>query len=179
MWRIQARESEVRMSEARKTDDSLIRNSCFPLPSDFGFLDFGFPPVNACMFLQHRIQHAVDERRAVARSRTLRQLDRFVDDDLWRRVGVGQFPDGQAEDVAIDARLPARRPLRGELFQPPVGQLAVSPRINGGLGGALRVTGSSDASCVTCMRHVAVERPCAIEREKQLKHRKLANSPLR
>ena len=58
---------------------------------------------------------------------SLANLDGFVDDDFWGRGAVGQFPNGQAEDAAIDARLTPRGPLRGDALDPGVDRFELAP----------------------------------------------------
>jgi hypothetical protein len=72
-----------------------------------------------CLFFaEDGVEHAVDEGGTLLGGEFLGELDGFVDDDLGGRVGIGQLPDGEAEDVAIDAGLAARGPLRGETLDP-------------------------------------------------------------
>lgn len=79
------------------------------------------------MLPQNRIQHPVDKRRTVLSRKLLGQLDGFVNDHFRRGVGRGQLPGSQAEDAAIDRRLPARRPLWGETLDLRVERLANVP----------------------------------------------------
>src|SRR5271170_608123 len=86
-------------------------------------------------FLQSGVKRAVDECGALLGGKMAGQFDRLVDDNLRRRVGAGHFPNGQTDEIAIDARLAARRPLRGDSLDPAIDAGPLLPNAGGHVHG--------------------------------------------
>ena len=61
----------------------------------------------------------------------LPEFDRYIDHNLGRRGQGFQLPHGQADQAAIDARLPPRRPRGGQTLHLLIDQLAHRPRTGG------------------------------------------------
>jgi hypothetical protein len=87
------------------------------------------------VFFQDRVQDAVDEGGALLGGELLGELDGFVDDDLGGGEGVGELPDGEADEVSVDGGLASWGPLGGEALDPGVDAVALGPGSSGHFDG--------------------------------------------
>ena len=63
--------------------------------------------------LLHRVQDPIDELHRLVAAERLRQLERFVDDDVARRAAVEKLADGEPQDDAIERRHARKPPVLG------------------------------------------------------------------
>src|SRR5262245_9608680 len=63
--------------------------------------------------MSNPVEHAVDERWSLRSREPVRQLHRFIDDDLGRFLSQSQLVSSQAENIPFDGTDPTQPPIVG------------------------------------------------------------------